>query len=158
MMKKNNESKILFLDFRSEFIKVMSEKITMPFSTFPDSDSYSIVAIDESGCVECKSVNANYVLCPHSTPCRANIYCNNIISCGMSSKSTFGLSSTNMERSMFSVNRAINLGNGIMLPFEEPFKPDKRLTLYENIILQGIEKLSSPSFEKILYNREIENT
>lgn len=154
-MKKNNGSKILFLDFRSEFIKVMSEKITLPFSTSPDSDSYSIVAIDESGCVvESISINANYVLCPHSTPCRCNICCNNIISCGMSSKSTFGLSSTNMERSMFSVNRAINLGKEIMLPFEEPFKPDKRLTLYENIILQGIEKLSSPSFEKILYNRE----
>ena len=143
-MEKNNGHKILLLDFRREFIDIAKKKIKFPLSTIPDSDVYKIVAIDESGCFfDNKNINAKYVLCPHSTPCRGNIYCDNVISCGMSSKSTFGLSSTNIERSMFSVNRAIYLGNEIMLPFEEPFKPDENLTLYENIIIHGIETLSS---------------
>jgi len=144
-MKKNEDTKILFLEFRKEFLKAASQILNMPFVTSPESNTYNIVAIDESGAIIDKdNLSANYVLCPHSSPCRGKIICNNVISCGMSSKSTFGLSSTNKERSMFSVNRAINLGNELLLPFEEPFKPDKRLSLYENIIIHGIEKLCKP--------------
>lgn len=145
-MEKNDFLKILFLDFRSEFIEAAHQKFDFPFSTYPEFENYNIIAIDESGCVlDKKHISANLVLCPHSTPCRGNICCDSIISCGMSSKSTFGLSSTNKERSMFCVNRAINLGEEILLPFEEPFKPDKRLSLYENIIIHGVKKLSEPS-------------
>lgn len=144
-MKNKDGSKILFLEFRKEFLNIASQILNVDFTTSPESDCYNIVAIDESGTlIEKHNFSANYVLCPHSSPCRGKIICNNVISCGMSSKSTFGLSSTNKERSMFSVNRAINLGNELLLPFEEPFKPDKRLSLYENIIIHGIEKLCKP--------------
>lgn len=144
----NNEDnyKVLLLDFRKEFVETVSKKLNLSVSTSPSIEAYNIVAIDESGCaLNDLKIKANFVLCPHSTPCRGYIVCNNIISCGMSSKSTFGLSSTNKERSMFSVNRAINLGKEILLPFEEAFVPNKKLTLYENIIIHGIEKLSKPS-------------
>ncbi len=141
-MSENREVEILFLDFRKEFIKIASEKIKYPISNIPKPGNYNIVAIDESGCIlSNENIKADYVLCPHSTPCRGNIKCNNIISCGMSLRSTFGLSSTDKNRSMFSVNRAINFGKDLILPLEEPFKPDNRLSLYENIIIHGIEKL-----------------
>lgn len=145
-MNKNIGHKILFLDFRPQFIEIASNILDIPISICPKEEDYNIVAIDESGCVmDIKSLKAEFVLCPHTAPCRGKINCKNIISCGMSLKSTFGLSSTDNKRSMFSVNRAINLGDNIILPFEEPFKPDSRLSLYENIIIQGIEKLMKPS-------------
>ncbi len=140
-----SDNKILFLDFRKDFIKIASEKLNAQISCKPSSEVYNIIAIDESGCVlDEKYISADFVLCPHSSPCRGKINCNNVISCGMSLKSTFGLSSTDNNRSMFSLNRAINFGNKLMLPFEEPFKPDSRLSLYENIVIHGIEKLMNP--------------
>jgi hypothetical protein len=145
-MKNSEDFKILFLNFRKEFIEIASQKLKKPFFMMPNEKFYDIIAIDENGNnVFIEGITTKYVLCPHSSPCKGKISCQSIISCGMSPQSTFGLSSTNKERSMFSVNRAICFGSEILLPFEEPFKPDERLTLYENIIIYGIIKLSSPS-------------
>lgn len=142
----NTNYQILFLDFRKEFIDIFSLNYDYRFLSSAREGSYSIVAIDESGCaLDDIDISADCVLCPHSSPCRGRIKCNTIISCGMSLKSTFCLSSTDENTSMFSVSRAVPFSDGIILPYEEKLLLDNRLTLYENIILHGISNLLHPT-------------
>jgi hypothetical protein len=142
----DSDYQILLLDFRKEFIDVFSKNNNYSFISSARKGKYSIVAIDESGCaLDDIDISAECVLCPHSTPCRGIIKCNTIISCGMSLKSTFCLSSTDENTSMFSVSRAVPFSNNIILPYEEKFLLDRRLTLYENIVLHGINNLLKPT-------------
>lgn len=141
-MKINEENKILLLNFRNEFINIAKEKCKYQVTNKIISDKYKIVAISENGqTIENQLIKADYILCPNSF-LNKEIECKNIISCGMSNRSTFGLSSVDSERSMFSVSKPFNIGEKLILPFEEPFKPDNRLSIYENIVLYGIEKIS----------------
>ena len=141
-MKINGNNKILLLNFRNEFINIAREKCKLPVTNKAIPGKYTIVAVSENGkTIQSQSIKADYMLCPNSF-FNKEIECNNVISCGMSNKSTFGLSSIDSERSMFSVSKPFNVGEKLILPFEEPFKPDNRLSIYENIVLYGIEKIS----------------
>ena len=146
-----NKPKILFVDFRNEFVDIVKRERGWQAEFSNESvgglrgegcDNYDIAAIDESGCIIYEDgLRATYVLCPHSSPCRGEILCRNVISCGMGLDSTFGISSLREDKGMFSVSRTIRMESGELVPFETPFKPDNRLTPYENIILHGIEEM-----------------
>jgi len=141
-MKMCGNNKILLLNFRNEFINIAKEKCKLQVTNKAMPGKYKIVAVSENvQIIKNQLIKADYMLCPNSF-LNKEIECNNIISCGMSNRSTFGLSSVDSERSMFSVSKPFNVGEKLILPFEEPFKPDNRLSIYENIILYGIEKIS----------------
>ena len=145
-MKNNDYKKVLLINFRKEFINIANEKCQFPITNKIMPGKYTIVAFNENGKInDNSSIKAEFVLCPNSFPFKT-IESKTVISCGMSNESTFGLSSINSERSMFFVNKAFNLGKELILPFEEPFKPDSRLSIYENIVLHGIEKITSSNF------------
>ncbi|HBR30738.1 MAG TPA: hypothetical protein DD733_01510, partial [Clostridiales bacterium] len=87
-------------------------------------------------------VSCEYVICPQSLELGGKIKCNGVITCGMNTRCTLSFSSIAYDKALLSVNRRIDHRNRSILQCEKHVDYYECLTVYENLVLQGLQILT----------------
>jgi hypothetical protein len=136
MNTENNMPNILLSGFQAPFIDFASQ--LFGFETKIQKDYYHIIAIGETGSELDGNISCGFIICPQSMKLSGKIKCNGIITCGMNTRCTLSYSSIDYNKALLSVNRRIDLDDRSIHQCEKPVEYYEPLTVYENLVLQGL--------------------
>lgn len=136
----NNTPDILLSGFHAPFIKFASQLFR--FETANQKDYYRIIAIGETGSELDGNISCGYIICPQNIQLSGKIKCGGIITCGMNTRCTLSYSSIDYDKALLSINRRIDLEDKSIHQCEKPVEYYEPLTVYENLVLQGLSILT----------------
>lgn len=136
----NNTPDILLSGFQTPFIDFASQLFR--FETEMNKNYYRIIAIGETGGELDGNIACGFIICPQSVQLSGKIKCSGIITCGMNTRCTLSYSSIDYDKALLSVNRRIDLEDKSIHQCEKPVAYYEPLTVYENLVLQGLSILT----------------
>ncbi|PKM61788.1 MAG: hypothetical protein CVU97_06740 [Firmicutes bacterium HGW-Firmicutes-21] len=125
--------KPLFLDFARQLFDI---------ETQISQKDYKIIVIGESGGAVATDLSCGYIICPQSMELDGRIKCGGIITCGMDIKCTLSFSSIDYDKALLSINRRIDFDDKSIHQCEKPVDYYEQLSVYENLVLQGLNILT----------------
>lgn len=140
MSMENNTHSILLSGFQPPFLEFARQLFSFDIDLF--NEKYDILVMGESGGDIKKDIECRYVICPQSMKLDGIIKCRNVITCGMNTRCTLSFSSIDFNKALLSVNRRIDLEQKSIHQCERPVDYYEPLTVYENLVLQGLTILT----------------
>ena len=126
---KNN---CLALGFSEEFHRVITA------DKAPEKNKYLLLLINEENACKIPIGFAATVVCPDKISVTGVLRCENIITCGMSARSTLSFSSVGEDTAVLSVSRKV----GNLSPCETVVTINKKMSLYENLVINAVRLLN----------------
>ncbi len=136
----NNMPDILLYGFQTPFIDFASQLFR--FETVMRRSRYGIIAIGETGGEIDGNITCGFIICPQNIQLSGKIKCSGIITCGMNTRCTLSYSSIDYDKALLSINRRIDLEDKSIHQCEKPVEYYEPLTVYENLVLQGLNILT----------------
>jgi hypothetical protein len=131
---------ILLYGFQTPFIDFASQLFR--FETVMRRSRSGIIAIGET-CGEIDgNITCGFIICPQNIQLSWKIKCSGIITCGMNTRCTLSYSSIDYDKALLSINRRIDLEDKSIHQCEKPVEYYEPLTVYENLVLQGLNILT----------------
>lgn len=140
MNTENNTPDILLSGFHAPFIGFASQ--LFQFDTEKRKDYYRIIAIGETGSELDGNISCGFIICPQNIQLSGKIKCSGIITCGMNTRCTLSYSSIDYNKALLSINRRLDLDGRSIHQCEKPVEYYEPLTVYENLVLQGLSILT----------------
>jgi hypothetical protein len=136
MNSENNTHNILFSGFQAPFIDFAKQLFS--FENEIKKDDYNIIVIGEAGSELDGNISCRFIICPQNIKLSGKIKCTGIVTCGMNTRCTLSYSSIDYDKALLSVNRRIDLDGRSIHQCEKPVDYYEPLTVYENLVLQGL--------------------
>lgn len=135
-----NTLNILLSGFKPPFLEFAHQLFN--FETKIISNNYNIIVMGESGSDLTGEISCSYIICPQSMKLSGKIKCKSVITCGMNTRCTLSFSSITYDKALLSINRRIDLDGKSIHQCEKPVDYYEPLTIYENLVLQGLSILT----------------
>ena len=127
-----SRSDCLALGFSNEFYGIVTaDKV-------PAKEKYLLLLLNEEAACEIPVSFASTVVCPDKISVTGVLRCENIITCGMSARSTLSFSSVGEDTAVLSLSRKI----GDTFPCEIRVSLFKNLSIYENLVINAVRLLN----------------
>lgn len=140
MNTEHNIPDILLFGFQPPFHEFARQ--LFDFKTNISHNEYDIIVMGETGSDTVGDLTCGTIICPQSMKLNGRIKCKNVITCGMNTRCTLSFSSITYDKALLSINRRIDLEAGSIHQCEKPVDYYEPLTVYENLVLQGLNILT----------------